>query len=1570
MPEANSCVFTCGQVNFKSNAIILQNAHISLSTNINNNSIEIVIGTIEIQFRPFLKLRCKNPLVICNKLQRMDSSVVSLSSKNSTNAFPWRIELGNGILKIQEDNKIDIYSFSLTTPYRNMEGNISISPFGEEPCLFVHYLYEQNKIVGNLIFKKMELSKFSSLLNTFSSLHTEKITGSINGYIDFGKELKGKIICSQFAYSQNNFPLQMDCKKCDVTIEEKDASPIITATLEKGAIYLTREEEASPIIIQEIQGHIGINNITELSANLQVGKHILPCILTGEGEKGEITFGNNSLQKISYRINQKPVGFLLSLDLDQIVDTPLVTIQCMLTKLYPKLEPFFLESGIIDGKISLLWNSGQVEKVTCNQLSLTDLVITDVSRASKYIISKCRVEGEIDFLIPDIFHRFSGECILLEGRVVCADKPLFEDLTLRLRVKEGYLESSEISVGIKNSYLRGSLSGLIIAPDFSFRIESTAQAIYELYGNPNVNNEPVILHGQYIHGKTLTTDCIATSLQEQLHIQIALTENCNLWKIITQKSSSWYEKITFSGSNLTSLWYSNFIHYIFPETSICGLIDLQGEFTEEELQLYFSSQDLCYTSPQISFSHAKFNNGHLCWKQSQPITLHIPTIQMESTVHYINLDIYRATGELTIENENIFFKNVIAEIEDLSFSGNISLLQQIDHSTKLCVEANAFQGSLKKLLSLTKKSSSFPQCNIPLEGTVISVASGFYLESHITEKNTKTVWQIEANIENAFCANSSNGMLDELQFHIVINSERGVIGLDSLHAIYKIDQSFKDIWYRVYIPKIECCFLDSIESAFDIRLTTDTHDVIRLVGKLSESDRNYILEFDERYSHIFNFPLQQTQIRWNDTQILQAHIKCQLPLEQIYHQIFWMKQACLFSNSYIQLFDAAIKDMRGLLRFEMSYDGKTDRFNLQVEGVGTRWKSEEMPISLLTEKINREWNILSCKIGQHQIEGKLFQGKHFLELSYLKGKYYGSHFLCSNGTFDYSGKKLLLHIEELRVALNEWKSFLPKELTNWISGNILSRGQVKIDFSKAREAWMIEMKVDCKWNPGEASELSLESTKEFFAFFSPGEGLHIESGALTLLHKAQPCGNIIFDTIDYHKSKWEGRKLIVTLAPKALFAIASNNLIKDFGHGLDKLYWKDYAFSWENQIRICSAFTYKSGQFTMTGTLDSGYYWLGNQSFLFDQLSFSIRENSCHLQLKMPLQDRKMTILASIPFQSDKEIQCVIMDSDVVEQVIVITVSYSEDGFMIKKIKGTLCGLEIDFLPPLDKISDKELIQGSIKIHLAAFGEYFPKCLDLFGKQVSPNSKYELYGTIALDKKNWQNSRFTGCIRGKNIHILGYQLQSIFGEVSLENQNITMQNFSIYDLAMQLRIPNGCLKKIKSQGWQFSFPKIIIRDMRPSLLKKAGISRGVAKPFLITELRCNEVNGQIDDPLSFTGSGFLHFTNSYKTEYNFFSIPMEIISRLGLDIAMLVPVQGTLEYAIKEGKIQLLQLKKCYSKGKRSQFHLVQNDPSYIDWNGKLHVNLRVKQYALLKIAELFILSIYGNLESPHISLR
>lgn len=1570
VPSSWDCEFDCQQIGIKKDGIVFHNATISLVTRVSPISSKITVDAIEIKFRPFMRIHCIRPLIVCSKSEEMNKLDKSQVYKNHFISLPGRLEIESGEAHVIEDGKVSRFSFSLATPYKDARGMISIASLGRDPCIIGNYLYQQNKLIGNLSFKEVELENFYSLCNILFPVEATSITGSATGYLSFEEELSGKIICSNFTYLRKNSPVQIRCQRCDIRIAEKNFLPTVSSSVKEGSILLSREEDGMSIRIQNICGQFGINDQIRISANLQVGDHALPFILMGEGHRGEILFGNNSSQKISYCASKERDGILWSLDLDRILGAPLLTIQYALGKVYPAFQSFSLESGIIDGKVLLFWNRWKLAKIISNQLSLTDVIITDKSRVIQYVIPKSIIEGQMDLSVPDLFNKFCGTCTLSHGNIFYANKELVRDLTLHVKVKYGSLEPSQIAFAMENTVMEGVLSGPILAPDFSFTIQSTTQAIHKLYDIPYKKNEPIAFHGKYLHGKRLSGDLMALSLQEKLHIDIDIAKECNLWKIINGKNSTWYQKITFYGTNLSSIWYENFIHYLFPETSVSGLIDIQGNFALDKLQIAFSSSDLEYKSPHVSFSHAQFTHGSLSWQKNRPITLYIPTIEMEAKIHRIDLQLTRAIGELVIEDNNIFFKKFEGEMENLFFSGEISLIEQIDHSIKLFIKTISFQGDLEKLLLLAKLAPSFPQFYIPLHGTMISSSGGFYLESHFMEKNIETTWKIEADVENGSYEIGSKGMLDQLRFHITIDSEKGIVGMNNVQSIYRIDESIEDVCYRLYIPSIECSFLENLQCKFDARLTTDTHDLIRLVGQLSQIETSYTLELDDRYSHVLNSYLKQTIVTWNNTQISHAKLKCQISLEEIYHQFLSMKQTFLFSTPYSQLFHNSIKNMNGLLECEISYDGKIDKFNVQIEGKKTFWKGEKFPISFITEKINREWNILSCIIGPHQLEGKLLHEKDSLKFPYLKGKHGMSHFLCTNGILDYTEKKLIFHIHEANIALHEWKSLFPIEWSDWLSGNINSSGEVKIDFSKDRQAWIMETQLCCKWDQACFTKLALDTTSDFCVFFSLQEGLQIEKGALTLLHKGQACGNIAFDTIKYHKSRWEGKNLIIVLPSEAIIAIASNNIIEDFRFHTDKLVWKDYSFSWENQMCICTSFVYEYGQFTINGTLDPGYYWLGKKSFLFDKLCFSLKEECCYVIIETPLQERKITIFASIPLQKNKEIHCTISDSNSSDQSILITTLYNEDGFRIKKINGSLCGLEIDFLPTLDKIAGIDLLKGSIKINVAVFGECFPKYSAILGKRISIHSKYELYGTLSLDKKNWQNSSFIGCIRGKNIDLLGYQLQSIFGEVNIENQNITIKNFSIYDLALQLRIPNGCIKKIKEQGWKFSLPKIIIRDMRPSLLKKVGTSRSIARPFLITELRCNEISGWMDDPLSFTGSGFLHFTNTSKTEYNFFSIPMEIISRLGLDISMLVPVQGTLEYAIKQGKIQLLQLKKCYSKGKRSQFHLVSSDPSYIDWNGKLHVNLRVKQYALLKIAELFILSIYGNLESPHISLR
>jgi hypothetical protein len=71
-------------------------------------------------------------------------------------------------------------------------------------------------------------------------------------------------------------------------------------------------------------------------------------------------------------------------------------------------------------------------------------------------------------------------------------------------------------------------------------------------------------------------------------------------------------------------------------------------------------------------------------------------------------------------------------------------------------------------------------------------------------------------------------------------------------------------------------------------------------------------------------------------------------------------------------------------------------------------------------------------------------------------------------------------------------------------------------------------------------------------------------------------------------------------------------------------------------------------------------------------------------------------------------------------------------------------------------------------------------------------------------------------------------------------------------------------------------------------------------------------------------------------------------------------------------KIYLTKFKDVYSEGKLSRFYLP-NAPysSYVDFDGNLHMQIRIKQYNLFfKLAELFTISIQGTCQHPTYTLH
>jgi hypothetical protein len=107
-------------------------------------------------------------------------------------------------------------------------------------------------------------------------------------------------------------------------------------------------------------------------------------------------------------------------------------------------------------------------------------------------------------------------------------------------------------------------------------------------------------------------------------------------------------------------------------------------------------------------------------------------------------------------------------------------------------------------------------------------------------------------------------------------------------------------------------------------------------------------------------------------------------------------------------------------------------------------------------------------------------------------------------------------------------------------------------------------------------------------------------------------------------------------------------------------------------------------------------------------------------------------------------------------------------------------------------------------------------------------------------------------------------------------------------------------------------------------------------------------------------------------QHTILAIPAELLTRIGLDLAVLTPVRGSVLFDIKDGKAALNRFKDVYSKGRLSKFYLANNGiGSYVDFDGNLNLQVRMKQYNLIfKLAELFTVTVQGTLRKPTYALQ
>ncbi|MES2345038.1 MAG: hypothetical protein V4494_03770 [Chlamydiota bacterium] len=298
-----------------------------------------------------------------------------------------------------------------------------------------------------------------------------------------------------------------------------------------------------------------------------------------------------------------------------------------------------------------------------------------------------------------------------------------------------------------------------------------------------------------------------------------------------------------------------------------------------------------------------------------------------------------------------------------------------------------------------------------------------------------------------------------------------------------------------------------------------------------------------------------------------------------------------------------------------------------------------------------------------------------------------------------------------------------------------------------------------------------------------------------------------------------------------------------------------------------------------------------------------------------------------------------------------------KSDFQWESIQGKIPGLDINLLK-----KSEQMFWGEVKADFSLLTNYLPEKQRLVFEEIDFMSEVELEGSLDIDA-----FQFQGALKSNRFDCFGISFQELQGAIKLSQKECLIENMTLEDPSCHILVKQAMISH--DTEWKCHIPLILVSNFQPSLLKRKAAPESKVNPFIIKKLSLYDIEGILGNRASFTARGRLNFTNHVKKEFSILEIPLEMIKNLGLDSGLFTPIYGEMEFQMLDGKFIVTDLMNTYSEGKRSEFYLPEHTTSYLDLNGNLNFDLKMKQNVLLNITEPFTLSIRGDVTKPKYSL-
>ncbi|MCH9690429.1 MAG: hypothetical protein K0U10_07250, partial [Gammaproteobacteria bacterium] len=279
-------------------------------------------------------------------------------------------------------------------------------------------------------------------------------------------------------------------------------------------------------------------------------------------------------------------------------------------------------------------------------------------------------------------------------------------------------------------------------------------------------------------------------------------------------------------------------------------------------------------------------------------------------------------------------------------------------------------------------------------------------------------------------------------------------------------------------------------------------------------------------------------------------------------------------------------------------------------------------------------------------------------------------------------------------------------------------------------------------------------------------------------------------------------------------------------------------------------------------------------------------------------------------------------------------------SIIIKSIKGSVAGLRWDFVHRPEKDTmESNVLMGQLQMQGDKLAEALPNGLGLKLKSLGLGKGYFLTGQLTLPKNSFQDFAFEGLFGGQDFGLLGFEFKSLSSIINCNKDHVEIKDLKLSDLSGEL-----CVDSIRVDKGQFTIPKISLKDFKPSLLHRCNQGTMKHKPLIIDEFEVSNLKGDFNNLDTVKGDGYFTFQKSPKRQASLLDIPVHLISKLGLDLTMLNPVEGKVMFVLKDQKIVLTKLVDVYSHDRHCHFTLAKQPAlSYMDFDGNLNVKIKMK---------------------------